>query len=124
MSLAGSGSLLELTRLRFHLGTESARLRSSHAKLSDNGRTILTTFLSQMGMGNQVSPERRHALLGQAYLNTVLSLPLGGIIMRMGDATVFPALSLTTTVLRGSWNHFVRIFLSLMSWKTRITTEI
>ncbi|CAB9501513.1 expressed unknown protein [Seminavis robusta] len=90
MSLAGSGPLLQLTRLRFHLGTESARLLSSHAKLSDNGRTILTAFLSQMG--NQVLPERRHVLLGQAYLKTVLSLQLGGIIM-MGDATVFPTLS-------------------------------
>jgi hypothetical protein len=90
MSLAGSGPLLQLTRLRFHLGTESARLLSSHAKLSDNSRTILTIFLSQMG--NRVSPERHHVLLGQAYLKTVLSLQLGGIIM-MGDATVFPTLS-------------------------------
>lgn len=92
MSLAGSGPLLELTHLRFHLGTESARLLSSHAKLSDSGRTILTAFLSQMEIGNQVSPERRHVLLGQAYLKTVLSIQLGGIIM-MVDATVFPTLS-------------------------------
>lgn len=45
-----------------------------------------------MGMGNQVSPESRYALLGQAYLKTVLSLQLGGIIM-MGDPTIFPTLS-------------------------------
>ena len=87
MSLAGSAPLLELNRLRFHLGTESARLLSTHAKIDDNGRTILTTFLSQMG--NQISPERRHVLLGQAYLKNVLSLQLGGIFM-MGDPSVFP----------------------------------
>lgn len=90
MNLAGSGSLLRLSRLRFHLGTKSARLLSSHAKLSDNSRTIISNFLSQMGNG--VSPERHHVLLGQAYLKTVLSLQLGATFI-MGDAAVFPTVS-------------------------------
>ena len=90
MSLAGSGPLLQLTRLRFHLGSESARRLSSHAKLTDNGRETLTRFLSLMG--NRVSPERQHVLLGQAYLKGVLSLQLGGIFI-MGDARTFPTLA-------------------------------
>jgi hypothetical protein len=61
MSLAGSGPLLQLTRLRFHLGSVSARTLSSHAKLSDHGRETLANFLLQMGQ--RVSPERQHALL-------------------------------------------------------------
>ena len=52
MSLGRSGPLLLLTHLPFHLGTELAHWLASHEKVSDNGRTILTTFLSQMGMGN------------------------------------------------------------------------
>lgn len=95
MRLAGSAPLLELKRLRFHLGTGSARLLSSHEKLSDNSRTILTTFLGHTG--NQISPERRHVILGQAYLKDVLSLQLGGLMM-MGDPTVFPTLSDYTRV--------------------------
>jgi hypothetical protein len=67
MFLAGSGPLLQLPRLRFHLGSESARRLSSHAKLTDSGRKTLTDFLSQMG--HHVSPERQHVLLGQACIS-------------------------------------------------------
>jgi hypothetical protein len=90
MSLAGSGPLLQLTRLRFHLGSVSARSLSSHAKLSENGRETLANFLLQMGQ--RVSPERQHALLGQTYLKEVLSLQLGDVFI-MGDAQMFPTLA-------------------------------
>ena len=64
-------------------GSASARCLSSHAKLMDN-------FLSQMG--HRVSPERQHALRGQAYLKWAPSLQFGGGSSIRVDARTFSTL--------------------------------
>jgi hypothetical protein len=95
MCLASSGPLLALTRLRFQLGTDSAQFLSSHNKLSDTCKVALSSYLARMG--DCVAPERKHVLLGQVYLRTVLSVQLGDVYM-MGDPDMFPTVQDYTAV--------------------------
>jgi hypothetical protein len=68
LSLAGSASLLDLTWVRFHLGSEAVRalLGSNNGKLADGSVQALREF--QASMGQNIFPERKHALLGQTYM--------------------------------------------------------
>jgi hypothetical protein len=95
MCLAGSGLLLALARLRFHLGTESAQLLSFRNKLFGTCKVALSDYLARMG--DCVAPERKHVVLGQVYLRTLLSLQLGDIYM-MGDPDMFPTVQDFTVV--------------------------
>jgi len=90
--LVGSEPLcqLQLRHLRFRLGSISAQALSSHLKLSDDGLRVLCSFLAQMG--ERISLEHQHVLLGHTHLEEVLSLQLGDLFL-VGDATFFPSSS-------------------------------
>lgn len=86
MQLAGN-EILPLKKLRFHLGSESARALVNHQKLSSYHKGKLREFLGRLG-DSVVSPEREHALLGQYYLQQVISVQVANMFM-MCDG-VFP----------------------------------
>lgn len=90
MALAGNEGLMEIPFLRFHLGSESVRavLANHNNKLSQADVGKLNTFLSVMG--NNEAPERNHVLLGQIYLDCVVSVQYEGFLL-MGDGNHFPS---------------------------------
>ena len=89
MQLADSDSILSLKKLRFHLGSESARALVDHPKLSSHHRDKLREFLGRLG-DTTVSPEREHVLLGQYYLQQVISVQVANIFMMCDGA--FPTM--------------------------------
>jgi len=76
--------------MRFHLGTASATILSTHGKLSSGNRAKLTNFLD--AMGDTVSDERQHVLLGQQFLETVVSIQRGPIYLMCVFDMAFPTL--------------------------------
>jgi hypothetical protein len=88
--LAGSDPLLSKNSMRFHLGTQSARMLSTHDKLSSGNRAKLAEFLD--AMGGIVSDERRHVLLGQHLLQTVVSIQRGPLYLMCDFDSPFPRL--------------------------------
>jgi hypothetical protein len=88
--LAGSDPLLSTNSMRFHLGTQSATTLSTHGKLSSGNRAKLAEFLD--AMGGIVSDERRHVLLGQQLLQTVVSIQRGPLYLMCDFDLPFPTL--------------------------------
>ena len=88
--LAGSDPLLSTNSMRFHLGTQSATTLSTHGKLSSGNRAKLAEFLD--AMGGIVSDERRHVLLGQQLLQTVVSIQRGPLYLMCNFDLPFPTL--------------------------------
>ncbi|KAL7557226.1 hypothetical protein ACA910_001893 [Epithemia clementina (nom. ined.)] len=74
-----------LDYLRFHLGSSAANLLKDHPKLIENHQQSLRDFLT--GLGDGVSKERQHVLLGQYYLDRVCCIQ-NGSIMFMVDRNV------------------------------------
>ena len=91
MTLAGNENLMALPFLRFHLGSASVRSllqNNNNNKLNPTDTQKLRDFLS--AMGDTEAPERRHGLLGQIYLKTVLSLQLDGLLLMCDSTERFP----------------------------------
>jgi hypothetical protein len=65
--------------MRFHLGTTSAASLQNSSKLSNGNKAKLATFLTRMG--TTTSPERKHVLLGQHCLQTVVSIQRGNMFV-------------------------------------------
>jgi hypothetical protein len=95
MRLAGSESILSLKKLRFHLGSESARALVDHQKLSSYYQDKLRGFLVRFG-NTIVSPEREHVLLGQYYLQQVISVQVANMFIMCDGA--FPTMQDYKTV--------------------------
>eukprot|EP00978_Attheya_sp_CCMP212_P031719 scaffold120867_cov37-Attheya_sp.AAC.2 len=88
--LAGSDPLLSTNLMRFHLGTQSGTILSIHGKLSSGNRAKLAEFLD--AIGGIVSDERRHVLLGQQLLQTVVSIQRRPLYLMCDFDLPFPTL--------------------------------
>lgn len=94
--LAGSDPLLTTNSMRFHLGTQSATILSTHNKLSTGNRAKLAKYLEVMG--DAVSDERKQVLLGQQLLQTVVSIQRGPLYLMCDYDLPFPTIQEMETV--------------------------
>lgn len=77
MQLAFSRQV-QLDYLRFHLGSGAANALKNHGKLLPDHKRALRDFLTDLG--GRVSKERKHALLGQYYLDQVCCIQRGSVM--------------------------------------------
>ena len=97
----GGRSIMDTTYLRFHLGSESAKLLVSNPRLGEDETSVLRSFLAELGDGN-VSRERKYVLLGQTVLKNLYSLQAGKmfLIMKRGCLPVRDDLITTWNVIK------------------------
>jgi hypothetical protein len=98
VALAGSDPLLSTNSMRFHLGTQSARILATHGKILAPDQAKLAEFLNVMG--DVVSDERRHVLLGQQFLQTVVAIQRGPLYLMCDYFLPFPTLDEMRAVYR------------------------
>jgi hypothetical protein len=79
MQLAFATIPVDMFFVRFHLGSESATSLVQHRKLVDVHKNSLQLFLDNLG--TRISPERRHVLLGQMYLDQVCWIQNGPVMI-------------------------------------------
>ena len=91
MQLAFSRQV-QLDYLRFHLGSGAAKALKNHGKLLRDDKRALRDFLT--ALGGRISKERKHALLGQYYLDQVCCIQSGSV-MFMVDRNISNPINIT-----------------------------